>query len=120
MELPKGAMNVKTSEEVPKDTALIVQNKKVVGAITNIKCPVVSAYNKRRGRTVERTKPSNTIDNVKYDKDVTLEQVTKQYVLLALEAHGGSICKAAKSLGIGKNTIYRHLGKFYGKQYETK
>lgn len=105
MELPKGQMN---------GTSIVKPTK----VITDVECPVVRTYNKRRDRTVERTKPSDKIQNVKYDKSITLEMIAKQYVLMALEAHGGSICQAARSLGIGKNTVYRYLGKRYGKQYK--
>lgn len=120
MELPKGQMNVIADASVPKGEARLVQDGKVIGKITNIQCPVVQQYKQRRQRTVERFKPNPKITNVTFDPKVSLEQIEKQYVLLALEKYNGSISQAARALGIGKNTIYRHLGKFYGKQYETK
>lgn len=87
-----------------------------------IQCPVVKDFKKRyiRENGVPRLEPDPNIKNVQYDPNITLAQVAKQYVLLALQRYNGSILQAAKMLGIGKNTVYGYLGKRYGKQYEKK
>lgn len=43
----------------------------------------------------------------------TLEESVRQcYVKLALESAGGNVCKAAKALGIHRNTLARILGRY--------
>lgn len=127
MDLPvgkgSGKINVIADKNVPNTEARLYDgNGKYVGKIENIKCPVVEKYNETKGppRTVEILKPDSTITNIKYHPSVSLKEADRQYVLLALEYHKGCISEAARFLGISKNTIYRYLGKFYGKQYETK
>lgn len=41
----------------------------------------------------------------------TLEEIEKRAIQEALEFYGGNITKAAKSLGIGRNTLYRKINK---------
>jgi DNA-binding NtrC family response regulator len=43
----------------------------------------------------------------------TLKEVERGYILNALERHGGNQAKAARELGIGRNTLWRRL-KEYG------
>lgn len=127
MDLPigkgSGKLNIKVDKNVPNtEVRMYSGNGTYLGKIENIKCPVVENYNRSKGkdRTVERTAPDSSITNIKYNPNVKLKDADRQYVLLALEHFEGSISEASRALGISKNTIYRYLGKFYGKQYETK
>jgi DNA-binding NtrC family response regulator len=46
-------------------------------------------------------------------KGGTLKELQQRHILHALERHGGNQAKAARELGIGRNTLWRHL-KEYG------
>lgn len=41
----------------------------------------------------------------------TLETLRELAIRCALKAHGGSVIRAAKALGIGRATLYRFLAK---------
>jgi transcriptional regulator of acetoin/glycerol metabolism len=47
------------------------------------------------------------------DKAGTLKELQQRHILHALERHGGNQAKAARELGIGRNTLWRRL-KGYG------
>jgi two-component system response regulator HydG len=47
------------------------------------------------------------------EQGVTLKELQQRYILTALERHGGNQVKAARELGIGRNTLWRRL-KEYG------
>ena len=44
---------------------------------------------------------------------ITLKELQRHHILSALERHGGNQAKAARELGIGRNTLWRRL-KEYG------
>jgi hypothetical protein len=98
MDLPKGLKIV--SDPSIKSGTVEFRSNKTVCKIENIKCPVVKKYNKLpKGpeRIVERIPPDPKITNIKYDPSVSLRDADRQYV------------------GINNNTVYRYLGKRYGK-----
>jgi two-component system response regulator HydG len=43
---------------------------------------------------------------------VTLKDLQRRYILSVLERHGGNQAKAARELGIGRNTLWRRLKKY--------
>jgi two-component system response regulator HydG len=45
--------------------------------------------------------------------EITLKELQRHHILSALERHGGNQAKAARELGIGRNTLWRRL-KEYG------
>lgn len=47
------------------------------------------------------------------EKGTTLKELERRYILTALERHGGNQARAARELGIGRNTLWRRL-KEYG------
>ncbi len=50
---------------------------------------------------------------VGYGGGITLKELQRRYILSVLERHGGNQAKAARVLGIGRNTLWRRL-KEYG------
>lgn len=50
------------------------------------------------------------------EKNVTLKELQRRHILSVLERHEGNQAKAAKELGIGRNTLWRWL-KRYGLQH---
>lgn len=90
MELPKGQMNN-------------------VRTIPEVKCPVVEQY-KRRGRSSTLNRPSpGQCGGIFYDKNITMEQLEKFWILSAVQSANGSISKAARQLGMGRETVYRKV-----------
>ena len=53
------------------------------------------------------------LDAASVEKGTTLKELERSYILTALERHGGNQAKAARELGIGRNTLWRRL-KEYG------
>jgi two-component system response regulator HydG len=51
--------------------------------------------------------------DTKSDKGITLKELERRHTLAALERHGGNQAKAARELGIARNTLWRRL-KEYG------
>lgn len=45
----------------------------------------------------------------------TLDELAQSYVAAALRRCGGSVRKAAKMLGVGKSTLYRHVREGRGR-----
>lgn len=58
-----------------------------------------------------RSKPID-ITIGEYDHDLNLEQVEKQHIDKVLKQCHGNIARAAKALGIGRNTLYRKMEKY--------
>jgi two-component system response regulator HydG len=50
------------------------------------------------------------------DKNITLKELQRRHILSVLERHKGNQARAAKELGIGRNTLWRWL-KRYGIQH---
>jgi transcriptional regulator of acetoin/glycerol metabolism len=44
-------------------------------------------------------------------KDITLDELEKAHILKVLKNNNDNISKTAKTLGIGRNTLYRKLEK---------
>jgi transcriptional regulator of acetoin/glycerol metabolism len=65
-----------------------------------IKCPVVENYRRRF-----TPQPSNL--PLKYNPNLSLQEVKTFWILSALKHCNGSYTAAAKLLGIGRETIYR-------------
>ncbi|MBN1254155.1 MAG: sigma-54-dependent Fis family transcriptional regulator [Deltaproteobacteria bacterium] len=53
------------------------------------------------------------LDAASVEKGTTLKELEQSCILTALERHGGNQAKAARELGIGRNTLWRRL-KEYG------
>ncbi len=53
----------------------------------------------------------NTNSNVQGVWEGTLEEITRQIIRQTVAAHGGNQTAAAKQLGIGRTTLWRHLGE---------
>ncbi len=56
------------------------------------------------------TNPTIT-DGATIPLDGTLEEITRKIILQAVAANGGNQTAAAKQLGIGRTTLWRHLGE---------
>ena len=113
MELPKGQMNVVVDSSVPKTEARLYSDGQLVGRITNIECPVVSQFQKRkRGKasTLPVPKPDTSLGMV-YDPRVSMDQVEKFYILSAIKT-AGSIQGGAKLLGMSRETVYRKVRQY--------
>ncbi|WP_350342896.1 sigma 54-interacting transcriptional regulator [Proteinivorax tanatarense] len=57
------------------------------------------------------TKSGSDLDYTVLDDDLTLEQVEKEHIIKVLKSSNGNITNSAKTLGIGRNTLYRKIKK---------
>lgn len=91
MELPRG---LQKSLPTPKKE------------VTEIKCPVVEKY-KRRGHSGSLYIPEPSNIGLKYNSNLPLEELKKFWILSALKESKGCFSRAARMLGIGRETVYR-------------
>ena len=111
MDLPKG-IKIVSDQSVPKGEARFVQDGKVVGKITNISCPVVEQY-KRRGRASTLNKPDpGFCDGIVYNETITMKELERFWILSAVKKAGGSITRAARMLGMARETVYRKVREY--------
>ncbi len=57
---------------------------------------------------------SDIVHNVSIESvpDMTLQELEKRHIYLAIKKHRGNMTKVAKSLGIGRNTLYQKIKKY--------
>lgn len=111
MELPKG-IKVVSDASIPKGEARLVQDGKVVGKITNISCPVVEQY-KRHGRATTLKRPDpGFCDGIVYNENIQLKELERFWILSAVKKAGGSITRAARTLGMARETLYRKVREY--------
>lgn len=93
MDLPRG-ITIVSDRSIEPGEAIFSVNGRVVGKITNIKCPVVETYN---------------IKKIQYDPSVTIPMLSWHWIDEALVYFKGNKTQTAKALGIGKSTLERKL-----------
>ncbi len=57
---------------------------------------------------------SDIVNNVNVESvpDMTLQELEKRHIYLAIKKYGGNMTKVAKTLGIGRNTLYQKIKKY--------
>ncbi len=50
--------------------------------------------------------------NIESIPDLTLQEIEKRHIFMAIKKHGGNMTKVARILGIGRNTLYQKLKKY--------
>ncbi len=50
--------------------------------------------------------------NIESIPDMTLQDIEKRHIFMALKKHAGNMTKVAKVLGIGRNTLYQKIKKY--------
>lgn len=79
--------------------------------IKELKNAIIKLYSLKNNINNLRELLENKLNNVCND-DLTLEELEKIHIINVLKKNEGNITSAAKSLGIGRNTLYRKIEKY--------
>ncbi len=60
----------------------------------------------------DKVQYENNNVNIEAIPDLTLQEIEKRHIFMAIKKHSGNMTKVAKILGIGRNTLYQKLKKY--------